>query len=223
MLDTIKLFVKTEHRLVVTRELTKTKLSTCSVENEMLHALPTAPSTKLVSAAGREHDQVELEHGRLRLGAHDLEQGDAARHPEPAGAAHDGALEDLVAGEGVAALQGQRAAAVLAGGEHESDGREVVGVREVRAGEEALVLPDLPGRRVRPRAQHVVDHAHLAERRVVAEQGRRHGPHRGVRAREPLVHVDADALALLAAGGEGGRREEGQHGGEHQQRRRGGH
>jgi hypothetical protein len=182
---------------------------------------------KLVSvAAGREDDEVKLEDGGLRRGAGDLEQREPARHPEAAGAAHDGALEGAVGGEAVPALQGQRAAAVLAGGEHERDGREVAAaaaavVREVRAGEQALVPPHLLGGRAGPGAQHVVDHAHLAERRVAAAQGRRHGPHRRVAAGEPLVHVHPDARALLssAAAAGAGRGEAGgsqQQGQEHQ-------
>ncbi|KAF8679279.1 hypothetical protein HU200_046060 [Digitaria exilis] len=82
--------------------------------------------------------EVELEHGRLRLGADDREN-QPPRHPEPAGAAADGALEDLVAKEAVRSTACSRRGSV----------NTSVGVRKVRAGKEAMVPPDLVGRRVR--------------------------------------------------------------------------
>lgn len=176
----------------------------------------------------QEHEEVGLEDDGHRRRRSRRRRHDAvpARHPERAGAAHQGALDG--AGEPQhGAHHGQRAPGVLAGGEHEADRRlerrRRRRPRQRRPGDDALETADQRGARpVRAVAELVVEHGDAAERLVRAQRRQDHGQRRRVRAGEPLVHVHADAGELVAAAGGGdvfARRRRGGQEDEQQQRR----
>jgi hypothetical protein len=107
-------------------------------------------------------------------------------------------------------LHGQRAPAVLAGGEHQRDGRQVALAQlHARAEEDALVPPHELRRPVRADAYLVVHHAHAPERRVGTQRGLQHGGGRGVRPRVRLVHVQVDVRQAVVAFADVGGSEDG--------------
>ena len=93
-----------------------------------------------ILAAMHDHEQIDLKDDRLRRWvAQDLGERVSARQPELARAAHHGALDGPLEPEH-GALHGQRSAAVLAGGEHERDGRQVPRAHlQARADDDGLV------------------------------------------------------------------------------------
>lgn len=160
-----------------------------------------ALSIDLVLAMVHEHEEIDLVDVGLRRGLADhLEEHVPAGEPELAGAADDGALDG--AGEPEhGALHGQRAPSVLAGGEHERDGRQVPRAElQARAEEDGLVPADELGGAVRADADLVVHHADAPERGVGAERGLQHRGGRRVRARVRLVHVEVDVREAVVAG-----------------------
>uniref|UniRef100_A0A8R7P404 Uncharacterized protein n=1 Tax=Triticum urartu TaxID=4572 RepID=A0A8R7P404_TRIUA len=128
-----------------------------------------------------------------------------ARHPERAGAPHDRPLHHRA--QHRAAEHRQRAAVVRPVREHEVEQRGDRHLRERGARGEPLRAADEAGRRVGALAEHVVDHAHVAEPEGRAAGARRRGRHRRRRAVRPggvyLVEVEVEVRHAAIAGGGG--------------------
>lgn len=154
----------------------------------------------LILAVVYEHEEVDLIDNRLRrrLTNH-LKQHIPTREPKLTGTTNNRTLNSSSEPEH-GSLHRQRAPGVLAGGEHERDGRQVPGAElEARAQDDALVPADELGRVVRAEPDLVVHHSDAPERRVGAQWGLENGRGRGVRACEFLVHVEVDVGETVVA------------------------